>query len=362
METFGKHLLRFAHAIDIVPKNNLDDIKKMVLDYLKTQLQVEFCEFLTPIRIDTHQGLSSIWHEGGEKWVKSIRDNQGKYNGQISYAWDKEKNVWIVDVDGKTLDESTEYKDLLSSTIPADIPKYVDLNGQSIKTSIMWIVQHGGEKIGIINFESTQYLRSTPLLKEEFRVIVESLGLLYGLSKTHSIQCEMTRKAIDTLKSYNNLRLPFIPRIFLASSNEADQDVMGAIQNVLDEYDIDSRYWKADRRPGNIQEHIWDNISSSQIGICYLSELLDDSKDTYQDNYNVIYEAGMIQALIRSSNNTMKNCVLIREKKSPNPPFNFASERMLEVHRNSAGEINLNLFSTELKKILQEIGVSRRIR
>jgi predicted nucleotide-binding protein with TIR-like domain len=360
METFGKHLLRFAHAIDIVSKHALDEVKDMIWYNLENQLDAKFCEFLVPMRLDGKIVLNSIWHPGGAGWAYSIFTDQGKYNGQISYAWDKERSVWIVGNGCSDLASCDNYIDLLNPNLSKEIPKYIGLTNHSIKTSIICLVPHDKEIIGILNIESTKCFKKTKILQDEIQYIVESLGLLYSLHKTNEVQSSTTNKALKTLEGYKNSSLPIIPRVFLASSAIADNAVTVAIGDVLNKYDIDFKYWKADAKPGNVPDHIWKNISSSEIGICYLSEPDETPIHKYRDNYNVIFEAGMIHALIRNSNNAMCNCILIREKNSPHAPFNFSTERILEVPRNTNGELNKLAFSTELKRMLDETQIPRR--
>ncbi len=352
--------MRFANAVDIVPETVLLETLGIIKTYLKDRLDIQFCELLVPIRLDQELALKSVWHSGGEEWVQKIKDGYGNYNGQISYAYDKRKSLWIVPKSSRELLNSETYYDLLASTVLIDIPKYVHLTPHSIKTSVIQLVYHDGQLIGVINFESTQYLKATKILKDEIASIVEAIALLYGLRKTYTIQSTSTKLALDTLREFKNLPLTISPKIFIASPAKSDKAVTAKITRTLSLYDIEVYYWKSDTDPGNIPEQIWREVSTSDIGICYFSEISRTSGHAYQDNYNVVFEAGMMHALSKSANDTMQGWIAIREVDSPGVPFDFVTERILSVPRNPEGKVDEEAFAVELERILDSIPIPRR--
>lgn len=360
MDTFGKHLMRFANAIDMVPQTVLSEVLEMVKTYLDERLHIQFCELLVPLRLGKEIALRSEWHPGGREWAEPIKNAQGSYNGQISYAYDLEKSMWIVGKSGEELARAEKYVDLLCHSLPTDIPEYVHLTQQPIKTSIIQILNHDNSLLGVLNLESTQYLRATDSLKDEIKHIADALALLYGLHKTNTIQSVNTGRALQTLREFKELPLTVSPKVFLASPTRADIAVTAKITRVLSQYDIEVQYWKSDVRPGNVMEQLWNNIYTSELGICYLSELAGTAQHKYQDNNNVVFESGMMHVLSKSKSHIMVGWIPIREVDSPNVPFDFGSERIVSVPRDPEGKLDEEAFSVELEKILDGVGIPRR--
>lgn len=350
--TFGNHLERFAHAVDIVSDNVFFNALELVRRYLRDTLSIQYCELLVPIPIDGRPGLKSEWHPGGEGWASSIRNESGDYNGQISYAFDKQRRAWMVAVDRNEL-RDTACEDLWNSGIPSEkIPAFVHLNDKPIKTSIMCPLRADEQRLGILNFESTIHLRPTKTLTEEIRRITDSIAYLLILKKAHQFQCESTGKALGVLDQSTRLPLTDKDRVFVASSGKGDAVVTGIITRTLAEFDVEVAYWKVDTHIGNIQDYLWNKISTSVLGVCYLSEPNERSSFRYTDNRNVLFEAGMMHALSKSGE-VMKGWIPIREKDSPPLPFDFGSEKIVEVPRNSNFEINEDWLQATLRSHLK---------
>lgn len=128
---------------------------------------------------------------------------------------------------------------------------------------------------------------------------------------------------------------------------------MSLIQEVLDEYDekVDIVYWKKISESGLITQQILKEISSCQYGICYLSEPAADGDYGYQDNSNVLIEAGMLSALPREA--SFDNWIPIREEDSGSLPFDFANNRVLIVPRLKKHTLNAEKFKVELRSRLE---------
>jgi hypothetical protein len=75
----------------------------------------------------------------------------------------------------------------------------------------------------------------------------------------------------------------------------------------------------------------------------------DDTKHKFRDNPNVVFEAGMLQALTNSPNVEPTGWIPVREKSSPDAPFDFAAERILTVDRLRDGKLNEDSFQERLK-------------
>jgi hypothetical protein len=94
----------------------------------------------------------------------------------------------------------------------------------------------------------------------------------------------------------------------------------------------------------NINTQIGREILESRFGICYLSEPDGTASGRFRDNPNVVFEAGMLHArttaVSDAEGNEPAGWIPIREVASPDPPFDFASERILYVPRSQRGELN----------------------
>ena len=144
------------------------------------------------------------------------------------------------------------------------------------------------------------------------------------------------------------------PKIFLASSYDADQGVILAIKSVIEQdfrEKLDLVYWRDMNYSGNINTQLLKELSKCRFGICYFSEKSQESSENilYQDNPNVIFEAGMLHG--RSDNNTNfpATWIPIREQCSVSAPFDLSSERTIIVRRNGGA-----VLEGELKKSLRE--------
>jgi hypothetical protein len=83
--------------------------------------------------------------------------------------------------------------------------------------------------------------RSIPV-KDELRTIARAISKLYDRNQAYMKQKSDTRGAIRhlaNLRSENSATVISQRRIFVASPNKSEKDVMGAILEVLDEYDIE---------------------------------------------------------------------------------------------------------------------------
>jgi hypothetical protein len=78
----------------------------------------------------------------------------------------------------------------------------------------------------------------------------------------------------------------------------------------------------------------------SRYGICYFSEPdPSDGGHKYVDNPNVIFEAGMLHALINTPDAPPSGWIPVREDDSPAAPFDFADQRIERVPRDQDGQV-----------------------
>lgn len=182
-----------------------------------------------------------------------------------------------------------------------------------IKTSIILPLRDEGRVFGVLDLESTSFLEITELAK---------------------------------------------PKLFLASSSKADQEANAVLRSVLDTYSnrLEVVTWYEISKSGNINQHIIREILSSSYGVCYFSEAVDGPPATrYQDNPNVLFEAGMLHVLSYADQSSSEGSLPIRESKSPKLPFDFAAERILTVPRLQNGSLNVPAFENELRNRLNNL-------
>jgi hypothetical protein len=131
---------------------------------------------------------------------------------------------------------------------------------------------------------------------------------------------------------------------------------MGTIRGVLDNFEDRLRihYWKQSSNSGNINWDILEQVKASRFGLCYFSELAEGAQGElkYQDNANVVFEAGMFQSLTNpAATDDPIGWIPVREPTplSPPPPFDFAQQRMIIIQRLNDNKPNLDKLRADLK-------------
>ncbi|HWA74167.1 MAG TPA: GAF domain-containing protein [Polyangiaceae bacterium] len=276
-------------------------------------------------------------------------------NGQSALAFVKQVPLWIVAANRSQLERATVYRDLWSNSPAKVIPRYIRVNKRSARTSIIIPIKEDEEVYGVINFESKEYLEINEDAKRELQLIAESLSILYLLSTSNRLQAMSTDHAMKVL---NELRVRFPakfakPTLFLASSSAADEVVEATILETVKEFSdrLSVVHWRELVATGDINAHILREITDCQIGVCYLSEPAPESTARsgrsqtrapdgsggykYRDNMNVLFEAGMLNALVaqRVTLGRPSAWIPIREKDSPDAPFDLRAQRTIVVPR-----------------------------
>lgn len=181
----------------------------------------------------------------------------------------------------------------------------------------------------------------------------ELVRLAQAIYRVHSVAKASKENNLDTMEVLKKLNISLKdrqwpefarPQMFIAASRNADRRVTGEIQKVLDQFvdRMEVVYWRDISKSGNISTQIIEEISKSKFGLCYFSEPATsgdqkckpgDQKYKYRDNPNVLFEAGMMQALTNSPNAHPTGWIPVREKSSPTTLFDFAGDRILFVDR-----------------------------
>ena len=352
--TFAGQLKHFAQTVDIVDDGIFNQVRSLVCKYVTHELNSEYFELLRSETVgnnsDRQIWLRTFWSSDETKHLWPIRDGGGSYLNQVTEAFDQVHAMWVVSASGKvTLGDTEKYQDMWSGSV--DLPRYQPISGPQIRTLIV-LPLFFRNRIGVFCIESSEYIEITDVAKLELRRLADALGILYGLWDVNKASAECTDHAIGDLQDMlERARFPKLakPHVFVAFSNLADEKVTMVINDVLGQFadKLEFTDWKQMDDPGNITTQIGREIMESRFGICYLSEPARDSGASghkYDDNRNVIFEAGMLHARTSATADTDENgpsgWIPVREEDSPQAPFDFANERILYVPRSRNGELN----------------------
>ncbi len=338
-ETFGSRLKRFALSVDIVDDNIFQRTWDLVKQYLTAQLKSTYMALLVESQVDNKPGLYALQCTEGGHIAFSLMNEKDEYNGLVAYSFCTEKPLWVVSPNKEPLDPNKSIKDKWSNA--ENLPRFDKQLDAGIRTVVFVPLRRRGQKIGVLDIQSPQYNEITKKITDELILIGDTLTVLKDLLDLNKSQRADTLEAINLhSKALSEESWPPLtkPKIFVASSGKADVTVMGTIRSVLDEFSaqLDVHYWRESSKGGNITWEILQQVKESQFGLCYFSEPADDPKGTYQDNINVVFEAGMFQSQTNPDvAGHPVGWIPIREPEplSPPPPFDFAQQRMIIIER-----------------------------
>jgi hypothetical protein len=370
--TFGDVLMQFANSIDHVDDVTFDRIGDQVKRYVAKQLDVQYFDFQVETMVDDDRpGLVKVWaSEGAEgrsanpRTIHTDPDDPTSYRNQTSYAYATRRPLWIVCADKSPLYEGEDFHDDWSHS--EGVPQYQQPIDRDLKTSVIIPVIHEDDLLGVINLESETYVESTRVARQELRLIAQAIAELYLARGATRHQNDTTQDAIQELQKVleaDDLPTLTKPRIFIASSGRADEQVVDSINKVLDEFDsfLVPLLWSLSSTSGNITAQILEDITRSRFGLCYFSEPDDESGDpAYRDNPNVIFEAGMLHSLTNAPTEHPTGWIPIREVDSPPMPFDFAQQRTLMVPRESDGGLDIEAFESQLAILVDSLVGSRK--
>jgi hypothetical protein len=203
--------------------------------------------------------------------------------------------------------------------------------------------------------------------KIELHCLAEALAILLDLYEANRAQFALHSAAIFELQErLDKAKFPQLarPHFFLASPNGADTQVTAVIREVLHAFSDQLEFtdWTKMSVSGNINVQIAKEITRSRFGICYLSEPAKESSEAdvrYVDNPNVVFEAGMLHA--RTAANEAQDgsepagWIPMRENASPPAPFDFATERILEIPRYDDGSLNEDRLRERLTERIRKL-------
>jgi len=358
---FGRRLSHFVHSLDKVSAAIDDDVRRVVHRLVVEKLGFHFYEVQTDENVRTDNLL--ITRDG---WTNGIRDYtvltaDGEYRGQTTFAYDQALKLWITAADRGILegarDRGTDYVNRWDQ--PRDtMPAYWDFqNSKRTRTSIIIPLRNSGRTFGFLNLEHPEALEGTAHTKREFESLADAVATTISKREAtlHSDQRNLSNLR-EIEENHQALTAVSLERstVFLGSSTQADAKVMGIILDVLRrEFGerLRTAYWKDFKGSGEINKHILEAISTSTIGIVYLSESDPALPGRFRDNPNAVFEAGILQGLCSEPGGITRAWFAIREHDGITTPlfFNIATEHVLLVPR-PGGQLNDDALRSELRE------------
>jgi hypothetical protein len=365
-ETFGYRVDDFALAVDIVSEDTFKEVLEIVCQYLSRYLNITYWALLTRSVVNDEPGLQAIDSSTKNQFSYAIKSADGLYAGFPPYAFDNGKKLWVVSKDKQPHGPDKQLEDLWSSTDPKDLPRAGRSNQLGSKTSIV-VPLHWERRraLGVLDLQMKEYHEPRDIATKELELLTNSLSRLLVLSEADQMRRNCTREALATLRStldQEHLPLLTAPQIFVASSKRADKAVMGTILSVLNSFENRLRiyHWAYSSESGNIDFEVLKQVKASRFGLCYFSEPVEDtgSELRFQDNANVVFEAGMFQSLTNpAATDAPTGWIPVREspKLCPPPPFDFAQQRMIIVERIADNKPNLDTLQAHLKDRIETL-------
>ena len=358
-ERFGHRLQQFAWAVDIVDEDMFKGVLDLVLEHVSRNLELAYWALLTEGKVNNTPGLHSYKCSARGHISFALKD-QDSYTNLAAYAFAEAKKLWVVSPDKQSLARDMHLRDYWSKAERLPLSGTNDLG---IKTVIVTPLCWEGRTFGVLDLQMSQYYEPTNIAKQELALLVETLSELLYLSETNKQQRANTWHAIAMLRSALKQESwsPLTkPQIFVASSHRADDEVIATINSVLDEFEdsLQSYDWKESSTSGDITRETLKQVKASRFGLCYFSEPAEDAEGEfkYQDNANVVFEAGMFQSLTNpAATDDPIGWIPVREPKSPPPPFDFAQQRMLVIPRLTDNKLNREQLRTELKARIEKL-------
>lgn len=362
-QMFSERLAEFVFSIDILDEETFKDLLKLIQTYVNEHLNVTYFSVLDKTRINEHQGLKTIWSTREEGPSYAV-DKESGYTSHSAYTFGENKPLWVVSQSQKPLQKADDIKDMWSGA--KDLPPYRTWGQEDVRTSVMYPLTKETYPIGVVEFATEKYVEPTPASLDEVRQLATVIQRAYQMYEVRRTQRDNTKSALHLLEqalragSWTRLALP---QMFVAYPGDERLDpgtrdehevVIAAIRKVVGGFagSLTAIFWEDKTEAGNINEQVIRDICNSDFGLCYFSEPAKQGQ--YQDNANVLFEAGMMQALAFSPNALLRAWIPVRENASPDIPFDIAAERMLWVNRVD-GKLDEAAFAEALRRRVKEL-------
>lgn len=371
----------FSKTVDFVDHTVFEDVTTLLEKAFRESWRICFFRVLmsgqsTRTASGEVPTLSTIWSQDDSETDFQITGEDGAASALTSYAFLHRKELWITAVDGGKLVNHVSSPEGLVDQWPGrpglpQLPAYIDYHGSKSRTMVVLPLVYGMRMFGVVSLEFSDAIPISSRAKSTASDLALSLARIIWLHETNKTRLNDSKEALDILRSsYHTVSDAFRSRrVFLASSaEESEGPVIKTIRSILtdefsDSFELD--YWADDASSGGINDHVRSAIAAAEFGICYLSERVDDNPLQYNDNPNVLFEAGMFQMLhqLRDSASDADGArwIPIREPEplSPQLPFDIAGDRMLTVPRDlETGEVDTQKLGDQFRKAIHRLMVA----
>lgn len=355
---FGERIDEFVLSVDIMSEETLHELLQLVARYLEQQLGVVYVAVMQEGVVDGRPGITTLWSSDDHRPAFSV-DESGEYTSCSAFSFGENQPIWLVGADREPLGETSTVADMWSGRDA--LPTFRSSSDRTVRTSVIHPLRRHGQPIGVLEFASAEYVEPTPASLGEVTNLADTLARAYRMYDVTEAQRQNTDRALGLLEasltseSWTRLALP---QMFVAypggdhlTGTELDdhQRVIGTLRRVVESYadKVHAVFWEDIDESGNITAQVIEHITGSEFGVCYFSERR-ASQALYADNANVLFEAGMMQALANSPGGLLRAWIPVRERDADPLPFDVAAERILVVARHEDGSFDDETFSTAL--------------
>jgi hypothetical protein len=341
--TLAGRLQHFAQSVDIVDDRTFEAVRRLVHQYVTSELKGAYFELMKEQITENGNRqlwLRTFWSSQGKDHFWPVRD--GADNNPVAEAFRACRPLWLLDADKEPLGDVGRYRDHWSGL---DLVTTYQPSVPPVRTLVA-VPLYCRRLIGIYFIEIADYIELSEVATSELKRLADALAILLELWYVNRTQSEYTAEAIaDLNQMLIEAKFPRLakPHFFIAYPDRADPAVTGILTEVLNSFSerLEFTDWAEMSAAGNISLQIGKEIGRSRFGICYFSEPTTSGTHRWDDNKNVVFEAGMLHERTRShaeqNQGEPTGWIPIREDDSPPAPFDFSGERILHVPRTSAG-------------------------
>ncbi|MDX2481118.1 MAG: GAF domain-containing protein [Desulfuromusa sp.] len=371
--TFGKQLKNFALSVDVVDSSICGNVRLLVENYFMRELNMlHYGVMIDGVDLKAQPALQTATVDG-KYWTNSetsdtvpVTEKDGEYKAQSTFAYANGITLWVTGKSGEPLNEVEQIQEIWQYVDHwghiEGIPRFYESSKADVRTSIIFPLKYGKRVFGFLCLESAEVLKINEKAKNELQMVVDALGIILWLNDASKHRITCSKDALKDILDWTQVQRHITPlkneKVFIACSTKADNEVMGAIRETVHKFEeLEVVYWQDINEQGNIVSQISDKIRSCSFGICYFSEPDTHNAGYFIDNPKVLFEAGMLNAL-ESQSDMSATWIPIREKKSPEIPFDFAQERIIEVVRLNHDTFNRESFIEQLTRRLKALCMS----
>ncbi len=375
MSTFGEELNRLALAVSVVSDESWQDIKEDINTYFIKTVGACYWEIsVAGIRIsNTIPGLQTVASSDNNVNPYPLNTpNQKEYPDFRSFAYSRATPLWIIDKNKKELmDPNSSLEDLWAGlhTDEESPKKFSEGYNRPSKTAYFNVLSFQRNNFGVFVLEHEDIKILTPEMKSDIELANEALSRIVRVWQTTKEQTDSLaasrRRFSEFVKGCSSMTEP--KRIFIASPSNRDENVWDAITKVLNKQKYKGRFqvikWDEKSKPGNSISQILDDAAEAALAICLFSEKLINSspsskkKPSVIDNPNVVFEAGLFQGLVESTEHNCKALICIRESEeiAGQPFFDIAQERLCVIERDNKQQFLTDPFIEKLENMLDSV-------